>query len=64
MTNNFYCYSSRLHKFLDIFGFVWKENKIHEKTKKEYWVYEQTEYLGKALRLWIEVKTQMEDNSK
>lgn len=45
----FYCYSPRLRKFLDQNGTRWVGRDVHHKTKKTFWVFEQSTRLSNLL---------------
>lgn len=59
MDNVFFCYSDKLQTFLRIFGFRYKNSGRNSNTHKQYWTYEKTDKLLKALTEWDRVKKEL-----
>lgn len=56
MNDFFYCYSSRLQKFLSLFGVEYVDKKINNKTGKYYYIYKSSEQLTNLLQDWNTIK--------
>lgn len=56
MDNIFFCYSKKLHKFLDSLNFQYNQHNTNKISGNEYWSYERTEILNEALKEWENLK--------
>ena len=56
MNDFFYCYSSRLQKFLALFGVEYVDKKTNNKTGKYYYIYKSSEQLASLLQDWNTIK--------
>lgn len=56
MNDFFYCYSSRLQKFLALFGVEYVDKKTNNKTGKYYYIYKSSEQLTSLLQDWNTIK--------
>lgn len=56
MSKYFYCYSNRLHKFLEAFGVEYITSAINPSSNKNYWMYEKSENLDMLIEEWNRIK--------
>ena len=56
MNDFFYCYSSRLQKFLALFGVEYVDKKTNNKTGQYYYIYKSSEQLTSLLQDWNTIK--------
>ena len=54
--NSYYCYSTRLYHFLVSMKFRYVSTGINTNTNKKYWVYNKSEKLDSAIKLYNSVK--------
>ena len=48
----FYCYSTRMHNFLQIFGIPYIEKGINNKSGKEFFKYQKSDRLDYLIEKW------------
>lgn len=64
LTNHdfYYCYSPRQKEYLDDLGFEYITVGRHVSTMRQFWQYESTAQLNKALREFIDLKLEAKKN--
>lgn len=55
----FYCYSTRMHNFLQIFGIPYIEKGINNKSGKEFFKYQKSDRLDYLIEKWNSIKKEI-----